>query len=251
MIQSLNKGLQVLGLLAERGTMSATDLARELEVDKSTVSRILTTLRGHDLVQIDQENKKYKLGYRILHWGEMLKNNINVIAISKPYLMQLSSALKESVHLCSFSNGGVYVLDQVRSNKAYALSATVGMVEPLHSSAVGKCILAYRSSEMIQTLLDGYDFLRYTEKTIMDSETLLRELEQIRKKGYAVDDEEMSIGVRCLAVPIFNYRKSVRYGIGISGPRDQILMIERSNGIQLLIRTAKQISTAIGYGNNW
>ena len=121
MIQSLDRGIQILLILAQKNSMGITELAQELGVDKSTVSRLIETLRNRDMVRIDPDTKKYRLGFRILHLGEALKDNLNVIAIARPMLLSLSAQINESVHFCAYNNNCVYVMDQVRSSKNYAL----------------------------------------------------------------------------------------------------------------------------------
>ncbi len=217
-LQSLDRGLQALNLLASRDCVSVTELAEALEINKSTASRIMETLRQHDMVQIDKTTRKYKLGFRILYLGERLGSYLEVIDIARPILMEVSRYLGQSVHLCAYSHSMVYVIDQIVSNLPYTMSARVGMIEPIHSSSVGKCIMAYQTREKVDEILNGYEMESYTEKTITDKERLLEEFESIREQGYAVDDEEMFLSVRCIAVPIFDYHNNVRYAIGISGP---------------------------------
>lgn len=144
MIQSLDRAMTILSILEQKNTASVTEIAEELGVNKSTVSRLMETLKKHDMVQADPATKKYGLGFKILYLGEGVKRNINIITIARPFLTKLYDELDESVHLCAFNNDAAYVVDQVQSNKVYNLSATVGMAEPLHSSSVGKCILAFR-----------------------------------------------------------------------------------------------------------
>lgn len=245
-IQSLDRGIQILLILAEKNSAGVTELAESLGVDKSTASRLVETLRRRDMVRVDPETKKYRLGFRILHLGEALKDNLNVIAIARPMLLSLSGQINESVHFCAYNNGSVYVMDQVRSNKNYALSATVGMIEPLHCSSVGKCILAYRRQETIRSLLKDYTFTKYTGQTIETEEALLKNLEQIRAQGYALDDEEMAPGVRCIAVPVYDYRNSVRYSIGVSGPKASLTAATIDLYVRKMIETTRKLGAAIG-----
>lgn len=247
MIQSLDRAMRILSLIAERKSMGVTELAQVLEVDKSTVSRLLDTMRTHDMVQVDKVTAKYRLGFRILHLSESLKTNLNIIELARPSILKLSQRLNESVHLCAFNNNCVYVVDQVRSNRVYSLAATVGMVEPIHSSSVGKCILAYRSPETIRSLLKHYEFTRYTEHTITDPDALMRHLDQIRRQGYAIDDEEMAIGVRCIAVPVFNYKNAAEYSIGISGPKNSVRPSIMEEIILEMMAAARDISRNIGW----
>lgn len=246
MVQSLDRGIQILMILAERSSASITELAEALDVDKSTASRLAETLRQRDMVRVDPETKRFRLGFRILHLGEALKDNLNVIAIARPMLLALSAQINESVHFCAYNNKSVYVMDQVRSNKNYALSATVGMIEPLHCSSVGKCILAYRRPDTIRALLEDYPFTKYTEKTIVSKEALLVHLETIRQAGYALDDEEMAPGVLCIAVPVYDYRNSVRYSIGVSGPKGNFNAEMIESYVKRMAETTRKLSAAIG-----
>jgi DNA-binding IclR family transcriptional regulator len=236
----------ILSIIAEKNSMGVTQLAQEIGVDKSTISRLLSTLKYHDFVQVDRSTQKYRLGFRILHLGEAIKENINVIGIARPIIAELCKNLNEGVHLCAFNNNSVYVVDQVKSKKVYNLSATVGMIEPIHCSSVGKCILAFKRPQTIDALLENYEFTKYTEKTITNKEDLLKELEKIRQQGYAIDDEEMSIGVRCIAAPIYNYRGSVQYSIGVSGQSTNISVSNIGSYINKIVEVAKQISMEMG-----
>ena len=219
-LQSLDRGLDALNILAKHDLVSVTELAKELEVDKSTASRIMETLRQHDMVQLDKKTRKYKLGFRVLHLAERFRSRLQIIDIARSVLLEVSRELGQSVHLCAYNKGMVYVIDQVVSDLPYSMSAMVGLIEPIHSSSVGKCIFAYRTPERMEEILEDYEFTSYTVHTITEKAKLLEEFEKIRSQGYAVDDEEMFIGVRCIAVPVFGYLNSVRYGIGISGPID-------------------------------
>lgn len=172
MIQSLDRAMTILSILEQKNTASVTEIAEELGVNKSTVSRLMETLKKHDMVQADPATKKYGLGFKILYLGEGVKRNINIITIARPFLTKLYDELDESVHLCAFNNDAAYVVDQVQSNKVYNLSATVGMAEPLHSSSVGKCILAFRPPFAAVRLLKDYPLTAYTPKTITDVDIL-------------------------------------------------------------------------------
>ena len=159
--------------------------------------------------------------------------------------MEVSRYLGQSVHLCAYNKASVYVIDQIVSSLPYTMSARIGMIEPLHSSSVGKCILAYRTEQRREEILEDYEMTPYTERTITDKDALREELERIRQRGYSLDDEEMFLNVRCIAVPIFDYHGSVRYSIGISGP----LGIMSGENLELykkqLVQAAKKIGAKL------
>lgn len=162
-------------------------------------------------------------------------------------MTKLYDELDESVHLCAFNNDAAYVVDQVQSNKVYNLSATVGMAEPLHSSSVGKCILAFRPPFAAVRLLKDYPLTAYTPKTITDVDILMEQLAIIRSQGYAVDDEEIALGVRCIAAPIYDYRGEVNYSLGVSGTTNNIKPSAMDRYLSALLSASSQISSALGY----
>ncbi len=247
MVQSLDRGLRILEILSENGEMSITELTDILKVDKSTVSRLVETLRSHDMVQLNKQTKKYRLGLRILHLGTAMEKNLNIIEIARPIIRSVSEKLEQSVHLCAYNNTMAYVIDQVVYNAMYSLSATIGMIEPMHASSVGKCIIAYRREDIIAQMLENYDYVKYTDQTITDKEGLIAELQKIKEQGYAVDDEEVAVGVRCVAVPIFSSRNQVRYSIGISGPVGLMTGEKMQLYISCLKSAAKKISRELGH----
>lgn len=247
MIQALDRGLIILEILSENEDMSISELAKRLEVDKSTVSRMIATLRKHDMVQINKITKKYRLGLRVLHLATALEKRLNIIDIAKPIIRNVSEILGQSVHLCAFNNTTTYVIDQVVRDSAYSLSATIGMIEPMHASSVGKCIMAYRREDVIEKALENYNYEKYTEKTIVNKEDFLEELDRIKKQGYAIDDEEIAEGVRCVAVPIFGIGNQVRYSIGISGTVSFMTEEKIKLYIKHLSRAAKKIGRELGY----
>lgn len=247
MVQSLDRGLRILEILSDNGEMGITELAEILKVDKSTVSRLMETLRYHDFVQVSKTTKKYRLGFRVLNLSKSLENNLNIIDIARPIIKGVAEELEQNIHLCAFNNTMAYVIDQVKRGGCYSMSATVGMIEPMHASSVGKCILAYRREELQMQMLNNMNFEKYTEKTIQTPEVLLEELKLIRQQGFAVDNEEVSEGVRCVAVPIFNFGNVVRYSIGISGSVTLMTESKMKLYIERLSRAAKRISRELGH----
>lgn len=242
MVQALSRGLKILEILSENGMMTVSEMAKVLQVDKSTVSRLVETLRYHDMVQLNKSARKYQLGLRILNLGTSLQSSLNVIDIARPIIHDVSEELNQSVHLAAFNNTMAYVIDQTVRSSAYSLAANIGMIEPMHASSVGKCILAYRREEKLTQMLEQYEFTKYTERTIINKEDLMQELALIRKQGFAVDDEEVADGVRCIAVPIFDIGKHVKYSLGISGSVDLMTAKKQRYYIERLNYAARRIS---------
>ena len=250
MIQSLDRGISILFLLKLKKSATITELAEELQVHKSSVSRLVDTLRKYDLIQQDPASKKFRLGYRLLYLGENIQRNTRVIEAARPFMYKLSSLLKESVHLGTYHNKKVYVVDQVRSNKEYHLPAALGMIEPVHASALGKCIFAYRTPEYVTKYINGLSLKAFTEHTITEIDALLRHLSKTRRQGYAIDDQELKLGVRCLAAPVFNRQGAVNFCVGISGPAKDFFPDRLTKYSHMIKNTCLEISRELGYQRN-
>lgn len=248
MVQSLARGIEILSIIQERGSATIVEVASVLGVDKSTVSRLMATLVHYDMVSIDPVSKKYRLGFRNLYLSEGVKKNFNVAIVARPYLYKICDDTKESVHLAAMGNRKMYIVDQVRSQREYNLSAQIGMIEAWHCSAVGKCVLAYKPPSFIEDIFRDYDFEHYTSNTITTYQNLEKELKKIREQGYALDDEERTLGVRCLAVPVFNYSGNVSCCIGISAPKEQITEATIKKYTLCMKKYGSQISKELGYG---
>lgn len=246
MVQSLARGIEILSIIQERGSVTIVELATILNIDKSTVSRLMSTLMHYDMVSVDPVSKKYRLGFRNLYLSEGVKKNFNVAIVARPYLHKICDEIQESVHLASIGNRRMYIVDQVRSQREYNLSAQIGMIEAWHCSSVGKCVLAYKPESFINDIFKDYDFKKYTSHTITTDLELKKELKKIRENGYALDDEERTLGVRCLAVPVFNYGGNVSCCVGISAPKDQITPSNIKKYTMCMKKYANMISKELG-----
>lgn len=247
MIQSLARGMDILSILERKGSASIKELAEELSVDKSTASRLVDTMVHYDMIRLDPNNKKYRLGFRILYLGDGVRRGIDVATVARPHMDRLCEETKESVHLAAVSNGLVYVIDQVRSKREYNLAAHIGMIEAWHCSSVGKCILAYQSPKYMEQTIAENELTGYTENTITSPEKLKEALVLVKQKGFSIDDEERSMGVRCIAAPIFNYSGHVKYSIGISGPTAHITPSNIKDYVLKTVNCSRKISDELGY----
>jgi DNA-binding IclR family transcriptional regulator len=248
LIQSLARGIEILSILERKGSVAITEIAEELGVDKSSASRLIHTLTEYDMVRLDPVNKKYRLGFRILFLSDGIHRTIDVASTARLYMYKICDLTHASVHLAAHSNGMCYVIDQVRSKHKYNLAAHVGMIESWHCSAVGKCVLAYMPSSVVEMILHEHELTPYTVNTITDPAELKEELNDIREQGYAVDNEERALGVCCIAAPIFSHNGHVDHCIGTSGPAAQINSSNIREYARVMMEYAKQISKELGYG---
>lgn len=246
MSKSLERGLQSLLFLASRKSVGVTELAEELQVNKSTAYRMLETLRQFNMAEQNKASLKYKLGPAVLKLSEQLYKNLNIISIARPHMQRLADEIGESVHLCILSNDRAIVIDQIMTSSRLTVNAKIGNNEPLHSSSVGKCLIAFSSQSAIERVLER-PFEKFTDKTIVSKEKLLAELEEIRIRGYAIDDGEISEEIRCIAVPIFNHLNEAAYSMGVSGPTSRMTAFKIETVAASLLTAGNAISVQLGY----
>lgn len=247
MVQSLDRGIKILEILRSRKSAGVTEIAMELDVNKSTAFRLIDTLRQNNLVDQDPVTDKYRLSGGILRFGNAFLNNTRVVDLGQPYMEELARRIKENVHLCVFTNNRVIVISQVKSAEMIEVNASIGGREPIYCSAVGKTILAFLPENTREEILSTVELVVYTQKTITDRAALDECLAKVRRQGWAIDDEELTHGVRCIAAPIFNHAGRVVYSLGISALATRITDQKITWYAEHVKETADVISRKLGF----
>ncbi len=241
-IQSLARGLRALDILeAESEGIGVTGIARRIDVDKSTASRIMRTLANYGYAEQSSETRRYTLGPRLVRLGQSLLTRTPLRDQARPFLRELVERTQECAHLAVRASDLVLYLDQVESPASLRVSTVVGTLAPLHSTALGKVLLAFGNSSIPQELE------RYTPRTITDVETLRMHLEQTRRQGYAIDDEEFSYDVRCVAVPLYGLEGELVGAIGISGPGARLTLARIHDLAQEVQRVGQALTDRVSY----
>ncbi len=212
----------------------------------STVHRLLATLVDRGYVRQDPETSRYHLGSRVFALASAADVHLDVRLVARPFLERLMRAAAETANLVIATQDEVVYIDQVESAQLVKMFTQPGMRAPLYCTGCGKVILAYRPLEAIEPVLGG-PLPRHTAHTISARPALEAELERIRKDGFAVDNEEMEDGVRCIAVPVFDRRGEIAAALSVSGPTTR-MTVQR---VTSLAPTAKgialELSQALGY----
>jgi IclR family transcriptional regulator, KDG regulon repressor len=212
-IQSLARGLKILDQFAQaKGSLSITELSRQLDLDKSTVSRLVQTLVQHEYAQPDPGTRRYMLGKKITHLSWQLLNRLPIREQAKPFLYSLMHATGECAHTAVYSEKQALVIDDVEAPASLRVVGGVGRLIPLHCTAVGKCLLAFANVPLPAELPPR------TQYTLTSVDDLQAHLHHVRANGYALDDQENDYGVRCMAAPVYDHTKQAIACIGISGP---------------------------------
>lgn len=246
-IQSIDRAALILKCFSEkRKEMKLTDIADELDLNKSTTHGIITTLKYHGLIDQDEETQKYRLGLYLIRLGNLVSNSIDIIDIAHPIIDEVSRNLDETVHLSKLDHNQLIYIDKVESNQSMRIFTTIGSRMPAYCTGMGKALLAFSDLDKIDELLPEV-FDAITPNTIIDRKVLLEEFKSIRENGYSIDNEESDIGLRCVAAPIFDYDGNAKYALSVSGPTVRMTE-ERIETIAKVVKSAaKRISKKIGY----
>jgi IclR family acetate operon transcriptional repressor len=220
--------------------LSLQEISHRSRVSKSSTFRILHTLEGLGYIRRHPDTRKYHLGLRILEIANRLRSSRNVMQVARPYMRELQSRFLETINLAVWQGKDVVYVEIMDSAHPFRMTAEVGSRAPFHATAVGKAIASTLPKHSLRALLAGERLQRYTENTITSRSALEKVLATVRKRGYALDSEEIEPGASCVAVPIFSGEEHAAYALSISGPTHRI-RAQR----QAIIRELRRIATAV------
>ncbi|MDK2822436.1 MAG: hypothetical protein PWQ67_413 [Clostridia bacterium] len=250
LINSVDRALDILLLLQQEGReMGITQISSALGVYKSTVYRTLVTLENKGFVQQNPDNGKYWLGLRLYSLGMLIKDKLTIKKLTYPYAKALSDKFKEVVHISILDkNAEVYpkhiIIEKIESQQVLSLTPPIGSSACCHSSAVGKCLLAFTPGKYLEKFI-GNELPSFTKKTITKWDDLLKELEKIKKDGYAIDDEELELGLTCVAAPIIGRDGEAIAALSISGPTARVKSEKFKEIVKEIKDVTRQISSLI------
>jgi len=216
-IQSIDKALDLLELLAEHGTLSLIELTERLEQPKSSTYRIVLTLENRGFISRSDEDGKYCLGYKQLMLTRNLLERNTLRTAALPEMKRLSELYGDTVNLGVLLDGHVLYVEIIESTHPLRMTDSIGSRSPFHATAIGKAIASRLPEETVRGLVADYGLMPITPNTIATEEALFRELERIRKQGYALDDQEIVEGARCVAAPIVDVQGRPAGAISLSG----------------------------------
>jgi IclR family transcriptional regulator, acetate operon repressor len=247
-VQSLVRALALLNRVAEAQGEGATltELAQQVGLPASTAHRLLTTLEQERYVRFDHEGRSWSVGVQAFMTGCAFTKSRNLGALARPHMRLLMENAGETVNLAVEDEGEAVYLAQVECRQMMRAFARPGSRAPLHASAVGKAMLSTVSDKTLSRILHQRGMPRLTPKTITTPLALRAELERVRASGYAVDDEEHAVGLRCIAAPIFDETGEAIAAISASGPMARIVEERVASLGALVLETASAISSEMG-----
>jgi len=246
-LQSLDRAVSVLDLLGEsEGPLGLADVCERMALHKSTAHRALMVLERCGMIERTPENR-FRLGLKLYELGTRAVEQIDLRARVHPWFRRLSAQVGETVHLGVLQRTSVVYLDKVEpSNRRVWLASRIGASNPVYCTAMGKAMLAFLPAETLAEILGRIRFVRLTHRTLMTPEALMRSLERVRRRGYAIDDEEVEEGVRCIGAPILNESGQPMAAVSVSGPTSRITQQSVPGIAEHLMRCCREISASLG-----
>lgn len=245
---SLRKALSVLMHLGEDHVvegLTATQLSRELNINKSTVLRLLQPLLDNHFVEISESSGTYRLSWQNARLGQSYLSSVRIDFDMHPLLANLTSTTQETTHLVRAAAPDVVYIDKADSPLAVRMFSRIGNTNPMYCSSVGKAILAFAEDEVIGSVVAGGMPAR-TPATITTEKRLRDELATIRRQGWAIDDVENEEGIRCVAAPIFDAEGRCQYALSVSGPESRVTTERVPKLVPLVQAAAAEISRRLG-----
>ncbi|HKT01010.1 MAG TPA: IclR family transcriptional regulator [Rugosimonospora sp.] len=246
-VQSVDRAISVLEILARRGEARVTEVAAELSVHKSTAFRLLGALEERGLVEQDADRGRYRLGFGILRLAGAVSARMDVTRYGRPVCERLAREFGETVNIAVLRAHYAVNVDQVVGAAAISAQNWVGQLTPLHATSSGKVLLAHLDDERRAELLAAAGLPRYTPATVTTVEELDKHLAMARERGYATTNEEYELGLNAVAAPVRAHHGTVVAAVSASGPAYRFTVDRMDEVAATLVAGTDEISHRLGY----
>jgi IclR family transcriptional regulator, KDG regulon repressor len=248
LVRIVSLALESIEILSKQARgKGVRELARDLQVGKSTAHRILQTLEAHKLARQDSETGRYVITARLIRMAALIQSNLDFQHVARPFLAALQKRCGETVYLGVLDSQEVVIVDRIDSAEPLRLSHNLGFREPVHSTALGKALLAALTDADLDSMFRDADLNAMTPKTTTSLGSLKSELKRVRLSGFAIDDEETWPGVRCVGAPVHDASGGALCAVSVSGPSVRITPERIASLAQEIRTTAESISSALGF----
>lgn len=228
--------------------LGVREISEKAGLHKSTAHRILVALQYNGLIQQNPETGNYHLGIKLFKLGQLAVARINLREIARPFLRNLMESTRETVHLAVLEGDEVFYLEKAEGPYALRMPSRVGCHIPPYCTSLGKAMLSCFDDGEVRRILGGRALTAYTTHTLRTVDALIAELKMTRRRGYAVDNEEIEIGLRCVGAPLRNYSGEMVGALSIAGPSARLTFGKIASFAGLVKKTAEAISLQLGFG---
>jgi IclR family KDG regulon transcriptional repressor len=248
-IQAVDHALDLLEQFHDEvDELGVTELSKRLKLHKNNVFRLLATLESRGYIEQNRVTENYRLGLKTLELGQTFIKQMGLLRQSRPVLESLVKECNETTYVAILKDFHIVYLDVVETDLTVRVVPRVGSRLPAYCTAAGKIQLAYMTDEELDNYLPTKELKRFTPKTITDRDQFKNHLKKIAEQGYAIDNEELDIGVCCVGAPIRDYTRRIIGAISVSGPsmRFSPERMEKEL-IPLVLKAGEDISTKLGF----
>jgi DNA-binding IclR family transcriptional regulator len=246
---AVERALNILEAAADRREgLTNSEISHKLGIPKSSASYILRALERRGYLRRDAITGRYRLGLKILSLGGDARANLDLAEVALPFMQALQERVHLTVHLAVLDQGEAVYIEKVDAPGFFKVNTWVGRRMYLHSTSVGKCLIAGMPKTDVESLLHQQGLKKRTPKTITSLTKLLTELELVRSQGHAVDDEENSLGARCVAVPVSGANGAAIAALGVSGTLTQMDEANLPRILEALKETARRVARQMQRG---
>ena len=249
LIQAVSHALDLLEQFhGETDELGVTELSKRLKLHKNNVFRLLATLESRGYIEQNRVTENYRLGLKTLELGQTFIRQMGLLRQSKPVLNDLVSECNETSYVAVLKDYNIIYLDAVETDMTVRVVPRVGSRLPAYCTAAGKIQLAHMNDEELENYFHARELKSFTDKTITDREVLKKQLKLVVENGYAIDDEELDIGVKCVSAPIRDYTRRIIGAVSISGPSMRFSPERmKKELIPLALRASEEISAKLGF----
>ena len=245
-IKSLDRAMAVFEHLSTTSGATLSELAADTDQSPATTYRILTTMEARGLVEFDAGAQLWHIGPRAFLIGARYLRRTSVVDRARPILRRLMEATGETANLGIARDTHVLFVSQVESHASIRAFFPPGTLSPMHASGIGKALLAQITDDRLSRHIATAPLDRFTVRTLTDPAELRADLQETRARGYAIDDEEKTEGMRCIAAPVFDWQGEAVAGLSVSGPVSRVSLPQTQRLADAVLRAAADLSAALG-----
>jgi DNA-binding IclR family transcriptional regulator len=246
-LKSMHKLMAVLDCFSRYDrSLTLSEISTRCGMPKTTVHRLVSSLREAKLLEQDRERDSYRMGIRLFELGSIVLNNLDIYEKARPHVERLIAAAGEGSHLCVFDGTNMVSIEHVAPGGGNVNWTTMLSISPAYCTGVGKAVLAFQDKAVIEKLIRS-GLLPYTPATITDPDLLRKELDLTAHRGYSIDEGEHQFSVRCVAAPIRNSASRVFAAVSITGPKERVTLERVPSLANLVLATAAELSRQLGY----
>lgn len=251
-VESLSRGFRILSIVCENKTpLSLSELAAESELSISTIQRLSYTLSELGLIDRDRETKRFRIGPKMIMLALMVKQNLELKRLARPYMQEASDAIGEVVGLGALSGAEIILVEIVKIDQLLNINMNTGAIIPPHATATGKSILAFLDESKAEEILQHSQMTKFTPHTITSVQAFFKQLKKVRELGYSLAIDENAHGFSAIAAPVRNSSGDVIAAVTIMVPSARMSKERlQSSFSKKVIQCSDKISAALGYRKN-